>query len=221
MTVFFPSLQQLEHDAVLTLFRMTNFNRRNLAETAYFTAGVGVVMGGVQYTPVNCELSGEEMSSEGSLARPKLRVDDTTKGISNLVYYYDGLEGARLAVYRTLKRYLDSETTADPAALRLDGLYVISQRIQEIPGKMLEFELSAPIDFVDESVPGRPCGTKCPWVYRSAECSYVGTTYFTLDNKRTLDPSLDDCSKSVTACTRRFGKNSVLPFGGFPGLRRF
>jgi lambda family phage minor tail protein L len=162
-----------------------------------------------------------QYTGEGSLPRPRLTVGDTSKIISGLVYFYGGIEGAKLTLRSTLKRYLDGQPTADPTAIKAMDSFTVSQRTQEIPGQAIEFELAAPIDFVEESVPARHALPNCPWIYRGAECSYSGAARYTIDNRRTLDPAQDVCAKTLTACTKRFGRNAVLPFGGMPGLRRF
>lgn len=44
-----------------------------------------------------------------------------------------------------------------------------------------------------------------------------GTRYFDKHNNPVDDPSLDECSGTITACKLRFGENEELSFGGFPG----
>ncbi|MCM7842235.1 phage minor tail protein L, partial [Enterobacter roggenkampii] len=62
----------------------------------------------------------------------------------------------------------------------------------------------------------------CTWCirnkYRTGDgCDYAGTNYFDKNNNPVSDPSLDECSGTLTACKLRFGENNELSFGGFPG----
>ncbi len=214
-------LQSLAHDAQIELFTLTGYNAQSRSESFRFCNHIGVTLGGIEYLPVACSIDGIQWTGEGSLPRPKLVVADTQKILSGIVYLYDGIEGSRLRVHRTLKRYLDGQEAADASAEPiLAESFVVSQCTQEVPGVAMEFELCAPIDFIEESVPARPASASCPWIYRQGECGYSGAARFTIDNKRTLNPKLDQCAKSVTSCALRFGRNSILPFGGFPGIGR-
>ena len=219
------NLQSLQHDAVITLFRLTGYNVSAPNESFFFTNNIGVAFEGRSYNPVPCEITGLDITSEGALPRPTLTIaDPATEGgaflISSLIRLYGGLEGAKLDFSVTTKNYLDGQPDAGQNAIALYDSYVVSQRIREIPGKIIEFELSSAIDFVEEVLPSRHCIKKCPWRYRGNECGYTGSQGYTLSNTRTADPKLDQCSKTVTACTKRFGRRAVLPFGGFPALLR-
>jgi lambda family phage minor tail protein L len=219
-------LQSLAHDAEIELFTLTGYNAQSPLEAFRFTNNFGVVQGGIEYLPIACAVEGIQYTGEGSLPRPKFVVADTQKILSGLVYFYDGIEGSTLRIHKTLKRYLDGQEAADPSAVKSSDTFVVSQCTQEVPGVGLEFELCAPIDFVDESVPARPATPLCSFVYRLGDCPYSGSDMFTINNRRTLDPKKDQCAKSVTACSRRFngGKangSAILPHGGFPSMRRF
>lgn len=217
-------LQSLSHDAEIELFTLTEYNSQSKQESFRFCNHIGVVQGGVEYLPIACAIDGIQWTGEGSLPRPKLVVSDTQKILSGIIYLYDGIEGGKLKVHKTLRRYLDGQEAADANAEPiLTESFVVSQCTQEVPGVGLEFELCAPIDLIDESVPARMAMTSCPWIYRGEDghCPYSSKEMYTLDNKRTLNSKLDQCSKTVTSCALRFGRNSVLPHGGFPSLSRF
>lgn len=213
-------LQALSHDAEVELFQLSGYNRQSPLESFYFANGTGISFGGIAYIPIACSIDGIEYTGEGSLPRPKLTVSDTTRIISGLVYFYKGIEGCTLTLKKTLKRYLDGQPAADPAAIKTTDIWVVSQTTKEIPGQMIEWELSSPIDFNDEMLPARPMMRLCGWVYRSAECGYTGSAMYTLDNKRTLDPRQDKCGKGVTSCAKHFGQNAILNHGGFVGTQR-
>jgi lambda family phage minor tail protein L len=211
-------LQSLSHDAEIELFELSNV--RGAIETYFFCNHYGVGFNGYAYLPIACEIEGIAYTSEGSAPRPKLRISDTGLVISTWVHDHEGLEGSTLTIKKTLKRYTDYGSDPDGSAVKTTDVYTVSHRSQEIPGRVIEFELVSGFDFVNEILPNRRCMIKCPWIYRSAECGHTGAGY-TIANQPTSDPALDVCAKSLTACTKRFGKTAVLPYGGFPALGRF
>ncbi len=213
-----PDLLTLELDTEVTMFEVSELGNQIGSETFRFCAYSGVVFNGYSYNPLPCQIEGIEYTSEGALPRPKLTVSDVQQLISGLIFLYDGLEGSRVTIKKTLRRYLDGQPDGGFGLQKPEDTFVISQITQMVPGKYVEFELAADFDFVDETMPRRICGKSCPWIYRGKECGYVGTRMFTITNQGTLDPKLDVCAKSITACQLRFGKNVPLPFGGFPGL---
>jgi lambda family phage minor tail protein L len=223
-------LQELDIDTEITMFELSNvgntqnsFTGQNLFGDIFrFTNYNGVIWNGFQYSPIPCEIEGISYTSEGTIPRPKFRISDAGKVISGLIFFYGGLEGAKLTVRRTLKKFLDYQNTADPNAEKPKDIYIISQKLSEIPGKIIEFELSADIDFVEEFLPRRLCSRDCPWIYRGSDgnCGYTGSAYFNLSNQRVLTLAEDACAKTVDACQLRFGKNAYLRHGGFPTGRR-
>lgn len=83
----------------------------------------------------------------------------------------------------------------------------------------IEWELTAPYDIVGVKLPRRQAIQNiCPWKYRSTECSYTGTNYFSIKDIPVVSENLDKCGKHLTSCQKRFGTTAVLPFGGFPAL---
>lgn len=211
-------LFDISHEERIVLFRLYNYNPNKLKESFYFTNNVGIQFDKQEYTPVACAISGIEYTGEGSSPRPRLQVSDTSYVISNLLDYYGGIVGAYVDVKTTLKRFLDTEPTADVNAIITSDTYIVSQKILEIPGKEIEFELSAAGDFVDESFPGRSCITRCPWKYRGSECGYTASKYFDINDNRVRNEEEDECGKTIRSCEKRFGTDVDLPFGGFPGL---
>lgn len=116
------------------------------------------------------------------------------------------------------------------------GKYVLD-RVSSENNLLVEFELSSPFDVQGVKIPNRyVIGKYCPWDYRAAAgtitsiksgCTWNGGG-FTIDNTPTTANSATDvCAKTVQACKRRFhgGVNTdsdiPLPFGGFPGSRKF
>jgi lambda family phage minor tail protein L len=221
------SLQSLAHDADVLLYELTNYDPNSSTEIFRFTNLVGVTFGGFKYEPIGCEIEGVQYTSEGAAARPKLRVADIAEDpnnpgsllISNMIRLYDGLEGATLTIKKTLRTFLADGSTPDATAFMILDICMISHRSQEVPGEAVEFELTNPIDFVNEILPGRRAIPKCPWRYRGVECGYTGGGY-TINNVPTSDPDLDICAKTVTACEVHFGTTATLNHGGYPSLQR-
>jgi lambda family phage minor tail protein L len=211
-------LQKLSLDAEIYLFSLSGFNPLSPFESFNFSNCLGVTFNGVPYVAIAAQITGLSYTSEGSLPRPKLEVADPDGIITSIAYLYGGLEGATLEIKSTLKRYLDNGATPDPTALRITDSYQISQKIREVPGTGIEYELSSSIDVTEEYLPGRLAVNKCTAIYRNADtgCPYADPRMFNLNNRPTLNERADRCSKTIQGCEARFGKNAVLPWNGIP-----
>ncbi|HAT2830167.1 phage minor tail protein L [Klebsiella oxytoca] len=181
---------------------------------------------GNEYKPWPCHYEGEESSTTGSSARPKLSVGNIDSSITALCLAYDDLLKARVIIHETLAQYLDAENfkdgnpNADPTQEKR-SLWMIDAKTQELD-TVVEFELASPMDLEGLMIPTRQYHAVCSWCirnqYRSGDgCDYAGTRYFDRNNKPVSDPSKDVCSGTVAGCKARFGEDSELPFGGFPG----
>jgi lambda family phage minor tail protein L len=70
--------------------------------------------------------------------------------------------------------------------------------------------------------PKRQCISNiCQWKYRSAECGYVGTSYFNENDQSVATLAADVCGKRLSSCKARFGTTAELPFGSYPGVGTF
>lgn len=216
----YQDLIALDLDTEVTMYQLSGYDESSPFDSFNFSNYSGVVFGGVSYTPLPCELEGLKFSSQGSLPRPKFKIVDAGGLISNLIYLYDGIEGSKVKIRKTLKRFLDGQPSTDPTAEKPVETFLVSQITNLIPGTIVEVELCASFDFVDEEIPRRIAARTCPWKYRGVECGYTGSRYFDINNRPTLDPKFDVCSKSIDGCQKRFGKKIPLPFGGFPALSR-
>lgn len=217
----FPEdVSSLEIDTEVELFEISEIGGNTNQDIFRFSNYNGVLFNANYYAPVPCSIEGVDYTSEGTIPRPKFKISDVDGFISGIINYFGGIEGARLTVRRTLKKFLDTETTADPLAEKPKDIFIISQKTSEVPGELVEFELSADIDFVEEFLPRRICSRGCPWIYRGVGCEYSGTNYFDITNKRVLTLEQDVCAHTVDACQLRFGRNNPLRHGGFPGSRR-
>ena len=105
----------------------------------------------------------------------------------------------------------------DPTAEFPREIYFVDRKSAE-NRNVVEFELASAFDIAGIRAPKRQCITRCQWVYRSAECSYIGTNYFDVSDDSVDNANEDVCGKRVDSCKARFGQNAELPFGGYPGI---
>ena len=182
----------------------------------------GIVWDGNTYASVPIAAEGFEQSATGTLPRPTLTIANTDGLISallldvNAVTPHNDLTGAEVRRIRTLKRYLDGETTADPNAQWPVEIWYIDRKSNE-NRDVVGFELASKFDLAGHFVPKRQLiANVCQWGYRSSECSYTGSNYWDADNNPTGSIATDRCGKSVKSCKLRFGENGDLPFGSFP-----
>ena len=225
-------IQKLEPSAIVELFEMdaTSFG----GDLLRFHAGTNglrqnLVWQGNTYTAFPIQASGFDMSGNGQLPRPKIKVANVTGAITLLVLAYDDLLGAKITRKRTLAKYLDAvnfpggtNANADPLAEFADDIFFIDRKVTETRD-VVEFELAAAFDVAGVQLPRRQIiQNVCTWRYRGTECGYTGTTYFDANDASVGSAGLDVCGKRLSSCKARFGANNPLPFGSFPaaGLTR-
>lgn len=220
MAVPFAEAQLPSPSALIELFELQLITAIHGASTVYrFHAGINakgtgdVVWAGSTYLALPIEADGFSYSGNGQLPRPSIKVANVLGTITALLLTLPmGLEGAKVTRLRTHARYLDAVNfpgnvnplgTPDPTAEYPREVYFIDRRKSE-SRDMVEFELAAAFDLAGVRAPKRQViASICPWVYKSAECSYSG--------------ALATCAKSLADCRIHFGGNAQLPFGGFPG----
>lgn len=197
----------------------------------YFHCGTNnlqapVIWQGQTYMALPVEAEGFDLTTQGALPRPKLRVANLNGVFSAEVMLYDDLVGAKLTRKRTFAKYLDAanfpggNADANPTVHYEDDLWYINQKVSE-NRYLIEFELASAFDLAGVQLPYRQVNqNSCPWTYRGAECGYNGSAYFDNKDQAETDPAKDVCGKALSSCKARFG-NNVLPFGGFPGARRY
>lgn len=181
---------------------------------------------GEEYSAWPCQIEEIEASTDGSSAQPKLSVANIDSSITALCLAYDDMLQAKVTIHDTLAQYLDAKNfiagnpSADPTQEKLKVFYIDSKSSET--NEVVEFTLSSPMDLQGLMIPTRQLHSLCTWCirnkYRSGDgCDYAGTRYFDKNNNPVDDPSLDECSGTLTACKLRFGENEELSFGGFPG----
>ena len=233
MSVPVSELQASAPSASIELFELqlntaiqgTNTLYRFHAGTNLTGSNGDVVWAGAIYNKFPIEADGFEYSGNGQLPRPKIRVSNILGTITAIILTTP-LEGAKVTRIRTMARYLDAVNfaggvnpygTPDPAAEWPREIYFIDRKSSETRD-VVEFELAAAFDLQGVRAPKRQCISNiCQWVYRSAECSYSGTSYFT-ENDVATTLANDVCGKKLSSCKARFGATAQLPFGSFPGV---
>ncbi|MBS0858357.1 phage minor tail protein L [Providencia rettgeri] len=172
------------------------------------------------------EIEGIAKNSDGSPARPLLRVANVDGLISSLCLQFDDMALAKVTIYETFAHYLDAKNfpegnpTANPEEF-FKQVYFIDRKTNEIAGETVEFELSSPFDLQGVMIPGRQIHNLCFWCmkgdYRNGRgCNYTGNNYFNERGEPVDDPALDKCGGLISDCKKRFGENEPLDFGGFP-----
>ena len=232
-------LHSLEPSAIIELFQLrltAAVNGVNLVY--YYHAGTNelsqdLVFGGITYSAVPIEVDGFEVTTKGTLPRPRMKIANADGGISALLLSYNPLQ-AEVRRIRTCKKFLDAvnfqggtNPTADPTAMFNGGYesWYIDRVSAENP-ELVEFELIGKLDLTNLRLPGRQVVEHCPWIYKGSECGYKPGKMFNLQNQQVTNAADDQCAKNLRACELRFPKgqgigpkDDLLPFGGYPGAR--
>lgn len=220
-------IQSLSPTAIIEVFTI---DATSLGGTTFnFHAGTNkllqsLVWQGITYSPLPIEAEGFELTSKGTLPRPKIRVANTNGLFSSVAGSLSDLVGARVTRKRTFAKYLDAvnyplgNINADVNQYLPDELWFVEAKTVE-NRYIIEWELSSAFDLMGVMLPSRQViQNSCSWKYRSAECGYMGG-YMDVNDAASSQVS-DQCSKRLTSCQARFGVG-ILPFGGFPGAVRF
>lgn len=225
MSTVFTEIQQLEPSALIDLYVLdvTKYGRGLM----HFHAGTNelmqdVVWQGITYTRFPMEVTGFEKSSSGALPRPQMKLANNEGIMASYARESNYFLGCKVTRKRTFAKFLDAvnftagNPQADPNQSLVDEVWFVDRKSNETPS-IIEFELASALDLVGAMLPRRQMIQNCcTWVYRSANCGYVGGPVATEKGIGTSNPSLDKCGKRLSDCKLRYG-NNVLPYGGFPG----
>jgi lambda family phage minor tail protein L len=226
----YEELAKLNPSAIIELFELHLDNSLHGSSDVYrFHAGANaavtgnVVFGGNTYTRIPIKADGFEFTNTGTLPRPTLTISNLDGTMTTLLLLVNtttagnDLGGAEVRRIRTLKKFLDGETAADPNAKFPDERWYVDRKANESRDSVT-FELASKFDLAGQKLPKRQVvANVCQWVYRSTECSYTGTDYYDVNDNEVSTAAEDVCGKRVSSCKRRFGANAELPFGSFPG----
>ncbi len=226
----YEELAKINPSAIIELFQLRLETALHGSNDVYrFHAGSNadvtgnIVFNSQTYSRVPIKADGFEYTNTGTLPRPTLAVSNLSSTISALLLLVNAttagndLGGAEVRRIRTLKKYLDGESAADPNAQFPQERWFIDRKSSETRDSVT-FELASKFDLAGQKIPRRQIiANVCQWKYRSSECSYTGSNYFDANGNTVSTLAQDVCGKRVASCKLRFGENGELPFGSFPG----
>ena len=226
----YEELAKLNPSAIIELFEVHLDNTLHGSTDVYrFHAGANadvdgnVVFNGNTYTRIPVKADGFEFTNTGTLPRPTLTISNLDGTMTTLLLLVNAttagndLGGAEVRRIRTLKKFLDGESTADPNAKFPDERWYVDRKANESRDSVT-FELASKFDLAGQKLPKRQIvANVCQWIYRSSECSYTGTDYYDVNGNEVDTEAQDVCGKRVASCKLRFGNTAELPFGSFPG----
>jgi len=226
----YEELATLAPNAVIELFQLTlDATLHGTGDTYYFHAGVNanvtgnITWNGNEYVRLPIQAEGFDYASGGTLPRPTLTVANLGGEISallllaNAVTPGNDLGGAKVTRIRTLKKFLDGESSADPHAKFPDEIWYVDRKSAETRD-VVQWELASKFDMAGMMIPKRQLiANVCQWQYRSAECGYTGSNYWNASDQSVSNLAQDVCGKRLSSCKLRFGATAELPFGSFPG----
>jgi lambda family phage minor tail protein L len=226
----FEELAKINPSAIIELFELRLDSALHGSNDIYrWHAGTNadvtgnIVFGGQTYERIPVKADGFEYTNTGTLPRPTLTVSNLGSEITAILLVVNqttkgnDLGGAEVRRIRTLKKYLDGESAADPNVQFPQERWFIDRKASETRD-VVSFELASKFDLAGQSIPKRQLiANVCQWKYRSSECSYAGTNYFDVNGNSVTTEAEDVCGKRVASCKLRFGENNELPFGSFPG----
>jgi lambda family phage minor tail protein L len=198
----------------------------------YFTSATDfdheIYWGGQHYSPIPMDATGFEWNTKGTLPQPTLSFDNIGGAGNLLLDSYGDLIGATVIRIQTLRRFLDDGITPDPYAIITRESFVVAQKMSHT-ALTIVFKLAARWDVEGTQLPRRQILRDiCSHTYRrwngsafdysKASCPYTGGGCWDSANAPT-GPANDQCSRTLTGCSLRFG-GSVLPARFFPGVGR-
>jgi lambda family phage minor tail protein L len=226
----FEELAKINPSAIIELFELRLDSALHGSNDIYrWHAGANadvtgdIVFGGETYQRIPVKAEGFQYTNTGTLPRPTLTVSNLGSEITSILLVVNqttrgnDLGGAEVRRIRTLKKYLDGESAADPNVQFPQERWFVDRKANE-SRDAVSFELASKFDLAGQKIPRRQVvANVCQWKYRSSECSYTGSNYFDVNGNSVSTLAQDVCGKRVGSCKLRFGNNGELPFGSFPG----
>ena len=226
----YADLSGLALNAIIELFELHYDNTlHGSTDILRFHAGSNadvngnILWSGNSYTRIAIKAEGFEYTNTGTLPRPTLTVANLNGGITALLLGVNAttpgndLTGAKIKRIRTLKRFLDGETAADPYATFPVEEWFVDRKASETRD-VVSFELASKFDLDNKQLPNRQViANICQWEYKGSECGYSGSDFFDVNDDSVSTTAQDKCGKRLSSCKKRFGENGELPFGSFPG----
>ena len=109
-------IQKLQAGELVTLFEIDTTIYGG--GSYYFTPNIKdntapVVFNNITYNPIPAQLSGYTLKSDGSLERPSLAVANTDRAFNAILAQYNNLNGCKVIIRTTFRRYLDDGSDPD------------------------------------------------------------------------------------------------------------
>lgn len=190
------SLLELQPTAIIELFLLYFNTVDNPNAFIAFHGGSvynkGIVWQGIEYLPIPVETDGFEVTANGQLPRPKMRISNKDYFATDLLINNDDLQFAKIIRKRTFIKYLDDANfdggnpwgQADASAELSNDTFVIGQKTAENKS-FIELELTSPLDLENFEVNNRLIMSRyCSWHYRGNGCNYNGIPIATEDNQK-------------------------------------
>tara|TARA_B100000085_G_scaffold108904_1_gene99379 strand:+ start:8943 stop:9851 length:909 start_codon:yes stop_codon:yes gene_type:complete len=198
------------------------------------------------YDQANSDGEENETTIDDILADLNITKNEDVLG-SSVTYRRTLLKNTYVKISDSYYTYSDRETkttaiTSVPVPKEFPSSKYILDRVSLENNILVEFELASPFDIEGFKIPNRyVIGKYCPWEYKGADlgttaksvrsgCSWrphpTNGPFFDAENNVTTAAN-DACGKTIQSCKKRFhnstnGDESIpLPFGGFPGTRKF
>lgn len=214
-------------------------------DVLYFTQAVKEGQGPIffnsqEYTPIDIAAEGFDISTEGTMPRPKLAVSNVDSTLAALVISYNDFLGCKLIRIRTISKYLDGEPEADPTVEFPRDIYIIQQKVMQNK-QIIQWELAAKTDLENLKIPKRQIlrdtcthsyrtydGTD--FIYNDVTCPYNGEDpgdFFKSDGTPCTEAE-DECGRKLSDCILRHTITTVsgvavtseLPTRAFPMVAR-
>jgi lambda family phage minor tail protein L len=154
----------------------------------------GITWQGIEYLPLPVETEGFEITANGELPRPKIKISNKDYFITDLLNKYQDLQFAKIIRKRTFVKFLDDINfdggnpwgEADSSAEISNDTYLIGQKTAE--NKLfVELELTSPLDLENFEVNNRVILARyCSWYYRGAGCNYDGPPLETEEGEKLI-----------------------------------
>ena len=224
-----PSVGEL-----VTLYQL-DATKYGAATVWYFTqsvnGGAPVFFNSQEYTPIDIKAEGFDISTEGTMPRPKLAVSNVDNTLAAEVISYKDFLGCKLTRIRTLSKYLDGGSMADPTVEFPRDIYIIQQKVSQNK-QAIQWELVAKTDLENLKIPKRQVlRDTCThsyryysagaFIYTDVSCPYTGASYFKASGAVTSDPAEDVCGRKLSDCKLRYPLDSdQLPTRAFPMVAR-
>ena len=177
-------VQQGWHDAIVEMF---DFDLQpitgDIDDIFYFTNqlkpdNTKIQWKGNIYEPLPIISAGYEKNTTGQIAQPSLTVANVLGTFTEAVESLEDLVGTKIVRRRTLGKYLDGESNADPSQeFPIDIFYIERKASENVLS--ITWQLTSVLDLEGLRIPRRIVTQNyCQWKYRSSECSYIGAPVF-------------------------------------------